>query len=261
MILKVFSNLYDSVIVGNIVNQGFLKWRIRAASQRTQDTLEKQAARNPMRFSKGKCKVLPLGRDNPMHQHRLGTGQLGSSSAEKDLGVLLDKFSELHSDGMRRRGHNRAVELRVLLDLQTLCACCLLAQLVRLVAAPFLLSPEQQQCDRNEHFNSGDENQKAMHKLDCIKSSVASRSRQGVPPLYSALVRPHLQYCIQLPTCTSAQERHGAVGAGPEEATKMIRGLEQLCCEDRLRELGLFILEKRRLRGDLAAACQCLKGT
>ena len=57
--------------------------------------------------------------------------------------------------------------------------------------------------------------QKANHILGCIKGSMASRSREVILPVYSALLRPHLQSCIQL-----WSEKHGAVGAGPEEGHK-----------------------------------------
>jgi len=92
---------------------------------------------------------------------------------------------------------------------------------------------------------------KASCILGCIKRSVASRAREGILSLYSGetplgVLRPALE--------PPAQEGHGPVGAGPEEATKIIRGLEHLSCEKRLRELGLFSLEKSRLRGDLTAA-------
>jgi len=102
--------------------------------------------------------------------------------------------------------------------------------------------------------------QKANPILGCIKRGVASRSREVVLPLCSAFMRPPPGVlCTALES--SAQERHGPVGEGPEEATKMTRGLEHLSYEDRLRELGLFSLEKRRLQGELTAAFQYLKGS
>jgi len=60
-----------------------------AAIQRDTDMVKCWSQRNLMKFNKGKFRVLQLGRNDPMHQYRLGSDLLESNSVEMDLGVLI----------------------------------------------------------------------------------------------------------------------------------------------------------------------------
>ncbi|KAJ7416695.1 rna-directed dna polymerase from mobile element jockey-like [Pitangus sulphuratus] len=86
-IVSLLSKFTDDTKPGGVANMS----EGCAALQKDFGKLERRAKKYILKFSKAKCRVLHLRRDNSKHSYRLGTDLLENSAAEKDLDVLVDK--------------------------------------------------------------------------------------------------------------------------------------------------------------------------
>lgn len=100
---------------------------------------------------------------------------------------------------------------------------------------------------------------KARSMLAFMRRTFERISPEIFLPVYSALVRPPLEYCVQAWSPNSARDID-AIEKVQEIATRSIPGFSRLSYIERLRRLKLFSLRRRRLRGDLIETFKIING-
>ena len=95
--------------------------------------------------------------------------------------------------------------------------------------------------------------------LGLIRRNITYKGKKLIIPLYKAIVRPHLEYCIQA-WRPYRKKDIDMLERIQRRATKMIPELRDLSYEERLKECGLTTLETRRLRGDQIEVFRILNG-
>ncbi len=91
---------------------------------------------------------------------------------------------------------------------------------------------------------------KTRRMLFMIRWSFAELSVSLLAPIYNTLVRLHRQYAMQ--ACSANLLANAdCLGQIQRLATRLVKGFHQLPYKERLRQLGLHSLRRRRLRGEL----------
>ena len=166
-----------------------------SALQRDLTRVQAWAKKWKMEFNVGKCKVMHIGRRNPKNVYGMGGSVLETTSAERDLGVMIDDRLDLGSH-------------------------------IKSIVA------------------------KANRMLGLIKISFACLDKPMFLNLYLVLVRPHLEYCVQV-WSPYKQKYIKLLERVQRRATKLVPELRNLEYAERLKRLGLTTLEERRVRGDM----------
>ncbi|XP_059576183.1 uncharacterized protein LOC132247417 [Alligator mississippiensis] len=100
---------------------------------------------------------------------------------------------------------------------------------------------------------------RANRTLSCIHRCISSRAKEVILPLYATLVSPQLEYCVQF-WAPHFKRDVDNIERVQRRATHMIQGQQGRPYNERLWDLNLFSLHKRRLRGDLVTVYKLTRG-